>query len=231
MALPPTIPTSFVPHAAGAPPRRFRSDFTNAFGFFAYAVLVVVLALAAGVFFFDRVKLSEKTAKDAQLSKVHIDQGTITEFIRLRDRLNNGKDLLKKHVAFSSFFSAIQTLLPVNVRFTSFHVSVDPSGAAKIDGSGIAKTFNTLADLSNAFAGDPRIKDAIFSRIGILKDNSVSFGVTATLDPALVAFNPAQSVQNTFQEPQPAPQNINDTLNGASLEAPANPQGAATTTP
>lgn len=193
MAFPPTIPTSFVPHPTSSVPRRFRSDFTGAFGFFAYAVFGVVFALALGVFFYGRILAAEQSAKDAELAKAEstIDPETINSFIRLRDRLVVGKTLLENHVAFSGPFALFETLVPVNVRFVSLHLSIDDAKAVKLEGSGIAKSFNALAVASTAFARDGNIRDAIFSNIDVdPQNNSVSFSFSASLDAKIVAFSP-----------------------------------------
>lgn len=191
MALPPTIPTSFVPHSSVVP-RRFSADFTGAFGFLAYAVLGVVFLLALGVFFYGRILAADKASKDEELlAKVQaIDPKTIEIFVRLRDRLTSSATLLSNHVAFSGFFSSLEKILPTTVRFTTLHLSLDAAGSSKVDGAGIAKNFNTLAAASTALAADGRIKDAIFSNINVNKDSSVSFSLAATLDPAIIVFSP-----------------------------------------
>lgn len=213
MALPPTIPTSFVPHASGTP-QKFRSDFTGAFGLFAYTVLGIVFALALGVFLYGRLLAGNLAAKDAEVEKSQkaIDQSTVESFVRLRNRLNQGQVLLEKHVAFSGLFSSLGTLLPSTVRFSTLHVLRDSAGVSKIEGTGVAKSFNALAAVSTAFAEDGRIKDAIFSKITVNKDNSVSFGLTATLDPKLVAFSaetataPARSAETASTASTSSPQ-------------------------
>lgn len=195
--LPPSLPTSFVPHSAGAPARRFRTDFTGAFGFFAYTVLGIVFALALGVFFYGRILASSQSAKDAALARAEatIDPVTVANFVRLRDRLDSGTLLLANHSAPSGFFALIETLLPATVRFTSLHLALDEAKAVKLEGSGVAKSFNALAVASTAFAADGRIKDAIFSNIVVTaRDGSVLFTLAATLDPALVAFSPSAPV-------------------------------------
>ncbi len=206
MALPPTIPTSFVPHAAGAAPQKFRSDFGGAFGFFAYGVLGIVFLLALGVFFYGRLLAADRAGKDAALAKAEsaIDPVTVEGFVRLRNRLDQSGTLLKKHVAVSNFFGALETLLPGSVRFSSLHIVLDATGTAKIEASGVAKSFNALAAASTAFATDGRIKDAIFSKISINKDNSVNFGLSASLDPNLIAFSPNAVPQNTSAPVAPA---------------------------
>jgi hypothetical protein len=190
MALPSTIPTSFLPH--GSAPQRFRSDFSGAFGFFGYGVLGVVFLLAVGVFIYGRILANEKAATDQQLlaEVTSIDPKTAEGFIRLRDRLAVSETMLNGHIAFSSFFSAIEKIMPATIRFSSIHLLLDATGGPKIEGAGTAKNFNALAAASEAFATDGRVKDAIFSNLKINKDNSVSFSLAATLDPAMTLFTP-----------------------------------------
>jgi hypothetical protein len=191
MALPPTIPTSFVPHPTSEQ-RKFRTDFTGAFGMLSYMVLGIVFILAIGVFFYGRILSADKASKDKDLlaAEAKIDSKTVESFVRLRDRLTSSDNLFKKHMAISGFFSTLEKILPTTVRFTAAHISVDSGGVSKIDGSGAAKNFNALAAASVAFAADGRIKDAIFSDINVNKDNSVSFSLAATLDPKIIVFSP-----------------------------------------
>lgn len=196
MDLPRTIPTSFVPKPASVAARRFHSDFTGAFSFFSYVILGIVFALAISVFFYGRILSATKASKDAQLMQAEatIDSATVRGFVQLRNRLSSGAKLLDNHVAFSNFFALIETILPTPTRFNSMHLTVTGAntGVKKIsfEGVGVAKSFNALAVASGAFATEGRIKDAIFSNIVVNKDNSVSFTLSASLDPTLVVFAP-----------------------------------------
>lgn len=193
MALPSDVPTSFVPHPASAAPRRSFTDLSGTLSFFAYMIFVIVFVSALGVFLYARILAADRSSKDAALAKVeaNIDPATIDSFVRLRDRLASSKTLLANHVAFSEFFSSLGTLMPATVRFTSLHLSINDDGTVSMSGSGVAKSFNALAFASTALANDGRIKDAIFSNITVnAKDNSVSFALSAALDPKTVAFSP-----------------------------------------
>ena len=209
MALPPTIPTSFVPYSASAQARRFRADYTGAFGFLGYATLFIAFALAIGVFFYGRVLAGTRAAKDAELAKAEaaVDPMTVENFVRLHNRLSSGATLLAKHDALSGFFTLLESIMPSPTRFVSLHILLDTSGSIKVEGTGVAKSFNALAAASTAFASDGRIKNAIFSNIVVRsKDNSVSYAFTAMLDPKLVAFTPtagaAASATSTSALPQ-----------------------------
>jgi hypothetical protein len=191
--LPPTIPTSFIPHSAPAQSaHRSSSGSTGILSFFAFLILGIVFVLAIGVFLYGRILAVNESAKSEELAKeeAKINPEIISGFIRLRDRLNSGEKLLAEHVAFSGFFSLLGELIPSTVRFNSMHLSIDNAGTVKLEGLGGAKSFNALAATSQAFAQDGRIKDAIFSNITVDdKDSSVSFALAASLDPKIVFFS------------------------------------------
>lgn len=189
MAIPPTLPTSFVPPPSTTIASAYRS---GVLGFIAYLILGVIFILAIGVFFYGRLLSAEYASKEAALHKAEaaIDPATVENFVRLRDRLASSESLLNRHIAFSGFFSSLENILPQTVRFSLLHLSVDSSGVAKIEGSGTAKSFNALAAASTAFAADGNIKDAIFSNININNEGSVSFVLSATVDPEIIAFLP-----------------------------------------
>lgn len=190
--LPPTIPTSFVPHASTAEARRARADYSGVFGILAFVILGVTIVLAVGIFFYARVLSGTRLADDAKLASAvkGIDSATVEGFVRLRDRLISAEKLLDGHTELSAFFAALEKILPSSVRFSSIHLSISDNGVPKLEGAGVAKSFNALAAASTAFAQDGRIKGAIFSNISINKDSSVSFVLSATLDPKLIAFTP-----------------------------------------
>lgn len=188
--MPPSIPTSFVPHTA--PRRPLDSRTTGAFGLVAYIIFGLVCAFAIGVFFYDRLLAVTQASREKALVKEEaaIDAATVESFVRLRNRLDSGRTLLAEHVAFSNFFSSFSNILPTNVRFTTLRISFDTKGNAKVEGAGIAKSFNALSVSSGAFADEGRIKDVIFSKITVNRNGSISFGFSATIDPRLLTFAP-----------------------------------------
>lgn len=183
-----------------------RASVTGLFGIIAYSILGIVFIIALGVFFYGRILASSVVAKDAALASAEasIDPATVENFVRLRNRLNASAKLLGAHPAFSGFFSTFEKILPSTVRFISLHLSRGDTGAAKVDGSGIAASFNALAAASNAFASDGTIKDAIFSNISVNRDGSVSFVLSATLDPKLIAFTAASATAAPVMSSIPA---------------------------
>ncbi|MFA5745120.1 MAG: hypothetical protein WC887_02810 [Candidatus Paceibacterota bacterium] len=190
--LPPTIPTSFVPRSASAVSRRSSVDLTGMFGFISYIILGIVFILAVGVFLYGQLLSNNQKTKDEALAKAEaaIDPSIAQEFVRLRNRLSSGKMLLENHKTSSDFFTALESVMPSTVSFTSLNLSLNDKGIIEFQGLGVAKNFNALAAASMSFAKDGRIKNAIFSGITVnSKDNSVSFALTATFDPKPVNFS------------------------------------------
>ncbi|MDB5195434.1 MAG: putative pilN [Parcubacteria group bacterium] len=186
MALPPSIPTSFVPKQPVTSPRK-RTSGANPFLALSYLVVIVALIGATGVFGYDYYLqgVAAKKAKDVAAAQHQIDQATVTEFIRLRDRFTAAKDILNNHIALSQLFDDLETLTLQGVQFHSLKIAVatDRKGTLSMDGT--ARTFNTLAAQSAAFASDKRIKRAIFSGINI-KGGLVTFTLNADIDPTLI---------------------------------------------
>lgn len=190
MAIPPSIPTSFVPKNAA--PKQYATDLSSAFNFFAYAIFTFVFLMALGVFGYSYTLNKQLAAKDQELAEARaaIDPKTAAEFIRLRDRLASSASLLQAHPAFSNFFLELEKTIPAAVRFTGFHITFDNNGVAHVDASGTAKSFNALAAASNALAKNGNIKDVIFSGLRVNRDSTVAFTLAATLDPSIIAFKP-----------------------------------------
>ncbi|MDB5244425.1 MAG: hypothetical protein JWN18_295 [Parcubacteria group bacterium] len=192
MALPPNIPTSFVPASSSAP-KKFNSDYTGAFGFFAYGVFVLVMIMAIGVFSYKKILKAQLIAKDNELAEAQakISPETVQTYVDLRNRLIAGKTLLQNHIALTGFLSVIGTDLPSSVRFGTLHLVAHSPQKVTLEADGSAANFNSLAVLSAKIGEAGHVKDAIFSRIGIStgkKDGAVSFSLSAVLDPSLVVF-------------------------------------------
>ncbi len=186
------IPTSFVPHPGASAAERGRSSFgfSTILVVLAYLSLAVALVAAGGVFAYSYYLTSVQAGKDAALAQAtaSLDQATIQGFLTLHDRLGSAKTLLANHVELSGLFDLLESVTPGSVRFSSVNVTLDDTGAATLQAAGTAKNFNALAAASNYFGTDARLKNAIFSNITIGSGGTVSFSLSATLAPQLIAY-------------------------------------------
>ncbi len=207
MALSPSIPTSFVPKQTG--PVRRQSSSNNILLLIALILLALTLASAAGVFLYSKYLIGVANAKEATLNgeKSKIDNDQVEQFLRLKSRLIVAQTLINQHVELSQFLDTLEEITLSNVRFSTLSIQVAADRSAALSMSGQARTFNALAAQSRVFANQKKIKSAIFSNITPnATDNTVSFALTATIDPSLIvepATGPG-AVQTSVQAQAPA---------------------------
>jgi hypothetical protein len=203
VALSPSIPTSFVPkQPVSTDNRHYSSGGNNVLLIVASIILGITLVIAAGTFIYSKYLTGAESAKAAQVlaAQQSISQDKVDQFIRLRDRLTASKTLINQHVALTQFFNLLETISVQNVHFDGVDIVVADDRSATIAMTGEALNFNALAAQSNVFASQKYIKSAIFTGISVNKDSSVSFSLTANLDPALVieTVPPSQQTASTF---------------------------------
>lgn len=188
MALPPTIPTSFVPKQPVAPSSRQQKSGTNIFFIIAGTVAIISLVLAALVFGYELYLKNARDQKTASLAEAQkaVNLDTVEEFIRLKNRLSTVESLLNQHVALSEFFDTLESRTLQTVRFSALSIAVEDDRSAEIQMEGVARSFNALAAQSSAIAAEKRIKRAIFSDIAVKTNGTVGFTLTATVDPRLI---------------------------------------------
>lgn len=161
---------------------------TNIFSILALVLLGVSLAGALATFGYEFYLKSARDTKTAELTAAQqsVDMDAVEDFVRLRDRLVSVETILNEHVMLSEFFDTLEARTLQNVRFSRLSVSVGDDRTAEIETEGVARSFNALAAQSAALAGERRIKRAIFSDISVNTNGTVSFTLTATLDPRLI---------------------------------------------
>lgn len=162
-------------------------------------LLIVSLVAAAGTFAYSQYLKSVSAQKATALAdaQASVDVSAVEDFVHFRDRFAAAKTLLDGHVVASHFFDLLEELTLANVRFSSLNFERVEDGTVTIKMSGIARSFNALAAQSSAFANEKQIKRAIFANIKVAENGTVSFSVSAELDPKLIAFTdeglPAQT--------------------------------------
>lgn len=231
MALPPTLPTSFVPkQALPSQGRRARPAY-GALYYVSIFVLVVAVLGAGGAFGYKTYLETVTTARKLRLESAekNIDAVAVEDYIRLRNRIKVANIILNRHVAVSQFLTTLESLTLQNVRFQTLQLTVEDDRTAAIEMRGTARSFNALAAQSSAFAAEKQIRRAIFSGITVDKGGLVKFALSAELTPKLVLVAPeAQAAM------LPPPANIATTtapFAPAAEAAAAAPVVASTTTP
>ncbi len=177
-----------------------------------FGILFVTAAAAGGVLAYKLYLegIAKQKANQIAIAEQRVDQATVAEFIRLRDRFSSAKTIINQHVGLSQFFDTLETLTLQGVKYSRLQIYVKDDRRADVVLTGTARTFNTLAAQSASFATDKRIKRAIFSGIGNDETaNNIRFEMRAELDPALVIVNTPSQTATTDTVPTtsaPVPQ-------------------------
>lgn len=237
MALPPTIPTSFVPKQPVATSSRKQQSGTNIFFIVGGVIAIVSVALAAGVFGYEMYLKNARDQKSANLTQAQKDVNidTVEGFIRLKSRLNTVQNLLDQHVMLSEFFDTLESRTLQTVRFSGLSLAVEDDRSAEIKMEGVARSFNALAAQSSMIAAEKRIKRAIFSDISVNENGTVAFSLTATIDPRLITSGDVlpgiPDTATTLPAPAASTAPVAPTTATTSPVTPAAPRTASTTQP
>lgn len=188
MALPPTIPTSFVPKQPVSTHARSQKSGRSVLLLIAIAVAGISALVAAGVFGYELYLKSARDAKSAELLQAQrsVNLDVVEGFIRLKNRLVEVERMLNDHIELTKFFTVLEAKTLQTVRFNTLSLSVNEDRSAEVTMEGVARSFNALAAQTTAIASEKRIKSAIFSDISVNTNGTVGFSVTATLDPRLI---------------------------------------------
>lgn len=197
VAIPPTVPTSFVPKQPVQTTRRAARGGGNLF-LLASMILMVIAIIGAGATFGYQYALNsirDKKAEELAAAEASISRATIDEFLRLHNRLNVSQEILNEHLAISQFLDVLEGLTVNPVVFNTLTLTMNEKGVAEVKMAGTAKTFNALAAESAAFAAEKRIKRAIFSGISVGEKGGITFSLSAELDPALITWDGITTAQ------------------------------------
>ena len=164
------------------------------------AIILLLISLSvAGWVYLEKQTLISYIGKDKikiEANKSNFETATIEDTVRLDSRIKVANELIAKHLSVSPIFSFIEARTLKNVRFKSFIFSANGTDSAgnhilKIDMSGQAKNFETLASQADEF-GKPEyrgvVKDPVFSSLDLATDGSVNFSFTASIVPDFVKY-------------------------------------------
>lgn len=162
----------------------------NLFLSFGMIIFFLMIALAGGAYLY-KVIIQKKIAEEGvalEKAKKAFEPSLIADVKRLDNRITTAKTILANHVAVLPVFDLLEVLTLKTVRFTKFDYKNTKSGSPTIQLDGEAKSYASVALLSDSFAGDERIKNPVFSNLNLNETGGVKFSFQASLDPAMVSF-------------------------------------------
>ena len=202
------VTTSFIPKTSLETPelRRPRGNPAALANIVCAAILILAIAGAGGVYFFQTFTASQIVSKQTSLahSREAFEPATIKELARLDTRIETAKTLLKQHISVSTLFDELERATLSSVRYTNFQYSVVAPGHVLLSMSGQAASYNAVALQSEAFSKSSIITDPIFSDVNVNKDGAITFDFTGVIDTSRMLYTPSSSSNNAAAPSAPS---------------------------
>lgn len=186
----PQVQASFIPKKS-LDPAASRGGGYGIFFLIALLIFVSSLVAAGGSFLYKEFLSRTLAAKKADLSKSQgaYEPNTIQNLARMDLRIAQSKVVMGKHISSTAFFDFLSTQTLERVSFGDFSLKLEPDGSGKIEMTGSADNFSTMALQSDQFGGCRLLRDVVFSGISVGDGGRVSFSVKASVDPGLLLYS------------------------------------------
>ena len=188
------IQTSFIPKKT-----LVQKSFDSKSGDFATIFLIISIiifitsGLVYGLLYFWSSRL------DTQLKKLEADlviqkdnlQSEIVLFedlVRFDKKLKVATTLLNQHTTIRPFFQLLSDNTLKTVRFKNLSYKMLDTGGAEVKMSGEAKSFNSIALQSNAFASTKAMSNIVFSGLNTGRDNTVIFDFSTNVKDLTTSY-------------------------------------------
>jgi hypothetical protein len=185
--------TSFIPKKPLAEERVPVQGHTSIFSFLAIVLFVATLASAGGMYFY-RASLQKNidAMKESLAAARNQFEPTILEQLKITDRrLTDANLLLSNHIAVTPIFRALEGHTLKTVQYTKFTFTTPdtPSGLVKVEMTGRARDYTSIALQSDSLSTNKNIKDPIFSSL-VLEERTgtVTFDLVFNVEPDFVRY-------------------------------------------
>ena len=180
------MPASKVPKGGSA---RSSGSAADILVLVAVVALAASLALAAGIFLYDRFLQTSVARKSEQLDRARqaFEPQLIDELVRLDARLQAADAVLAQHIAPSELFTVLEDITLQSVAYESMDYTVGDDNTITVNINGKARSVNAVALQASVFAQNNAIINPIFSDLDLVSDG-VTFSVSATINPSALYY-------------------------------------------
>ncbi len=144
-------------------------------------VLVLMLVLTGGLYFYKGTLEDKKTGLDAGIVNLEKERDKKVEsnLLILNKQLSLISKLLDSHVLWSKALSKVEGLLQPQVQFISFSAVVNDN---RFEFKAKALNYTVVARQIAAFVSDDSIKDINLNNVHVLTDGKLEFSVRLDFD-------------------------------------------------
>lgn len=187
------------------------------FGFLAKIIFAISIIAAVGVFgykFYLKYSI-DRMKEELEVARVNVEPDTVSELVRINNRILSTKELIANHFVLSPFFEFLETSTARTVRFTDIDYLTADEGQGQGQGieitlSGEANNYGALAHQAEIFKESPYLTNQIFSDLNLDSRGNVLFTFSATVSRELLSYRrrveqfalPVTSIEEVASEEQ-----------------------------
>lgn len=184
--------TTFIPKKPLAEERKKTAPVKKPLGIFnmlATLIFVITLLIVGGVFVYERFMAGqiEASAESLRRAEAAFETSLVEELQTLDTRLKAAETLLSQHIAISPVFRILENDTLKSVQYEDFTYVIE-GDRGLIEMTGLARSYQAIAEQSVLFGENRFVEDHIFSDFSLTDEGLVSFGVVLTLGPDLLYF-------------------------------------------
>jgi hypothetical protein len=145
------------------------------------AVLVLMFAVAGGLYFYKNNLENTKTDLDAKIANLESgrDKKAEANLLTLNKQLSLISTLLDSHVVWSKALGKIENLLQPQVQFLLFAAAVSDD---RFEFKALATNYTVVARQIAAFVSDDSIKDVSLTNVHVLTSGKLEFSIKIEFD-------------------------------------------------
>ncbi len=145
------------------------------------AILVLVLVLTGGLYYYKGTLEDQKTELDEQIIKIEKDRDkkTETNLLILNKQLSLISTLLDSHVVWSKALGKIENLLQPQVQFLSFSAAILDN---RFEFKALATNYTVVARQIAALVSDDSVKDIALTNVHVLTSGKLEFSIKLEFD-------------------------------------------------
>ncbi len=155
------------------------------------------VVIATGALYFYKVALGRNLTQmetNLSLAKNRFEPSKILQLQILDKRLRASDEVLSRHVIISPVFKALQAITMKTVSYSKFGYSIDDSGRASIDMSGVAEGYRAVALQADLFSKNKNFLNPVFSNLSLDDKGKVLFDLEFSVDPDFINYKKALEV-------------------------------------
>ena len=188
----PEFRSSFIPKDSVTTEQVFKKKKAGFVGILVASLFVCSLITYGSFWFYKGILKDEIAALQSELANAekNTDKDTIEKMDAFSKKLEMVESIVFKHQVVSGFLDSLASSTVSLVYFNEFNYGALKEDSLSVTMKGRAASYAAIALQEQKFSENPYFKSVSFSNLSLADKGAVSFDVSISIDPKVVAYNP-----------------------------------------